>query len=37
MKICPTINSSDWGAAVVEVSRTVFTDTVKWRDSYFEI
>jgi len=35
-KICPTRNAGDWDADVLEVGRTVLTDTVKRRDSYFE-
>jgi len=37
MKICPTRNAGDWDADVVEVCRTVLTDTVKCRDCYFEL
>ena len=36
-KICPTRNAGDWDADVVEVGRTVLTDTVKCRDCYFEL
>ena len=36
-KICPTRNVGDWDADVVEVGRTVLTDTVKRRDCYFEL
>jgi len=31
-----TRNAGDWDADVLEVGRTVLTDTVKRRDSYFE-
>jgi len=31
-KICPTRNAGDWDGDVVEVGRTVLTDTVKRRD-----
>jgi len=31
-KICPTRNAGDWDADIVEVGRTVLTDTVKRRD-----
>jgi len=31
-KICPTRNAGDWDADVVEVGRTVLTDTVKCID-----
>jgi len=36
-KICPTTNVGDWDADVVEVGRTVLTDTVKRIDCYFEL
>jgi len=36
-KICPTRNAGDWDADIVEVGRTVLTDTVKRRDCYFEL
>jgi len=36
-KICPTRNAGNWDADVVEVGRTVLTDTVKRRDCYFEL
>ena len=34
---CPTRNAGDWDADVVEVGRTVLTDTVKRRDCYLEL
>ena len=33
--ICPTRNAGDWDADVVEVGKTVLTDTVKRIDCYF--
>ena len=37
-KICPrTRNAGDWDADVVELGRTVLTDTVKRRVCYFEL
>ena len=33
----PTRNAGEWDADVVEVGRTVLTDTVKRRDCYFEL
>ena len=36
-KMCPARDASDWDADVVEVGRTVLTDTVKRRDRYFEL
>jgi len=36
-KICPTRNAGDWDADIVEVGRTVLTDTVKRRDCYVEL
>jgi len=35
--IFPTRNAGDWNADVVEVGKTVLTDTVKRRDCYFEL
>jgi len=36
-KICPTRNAVNWDADVVEVGRTVLTDTVKRRYCFFEL
>ena len=36
-KICQTRNAGDWDADVVEVGRSVLTDTVKRRDCYLEL
>jgi len=36
-KICPTRNVGDYDADVVEVGRTVLTDTVERRDCYLEL
>ena len=36
-KICPTRDAGDWNADVVEVGRTLLTDTVKRRDCYREL
>jgi len=36
-KMCPARDASDWDADVVEVGRTVLTNTVKRRDCYFKL
>ena len=35
--MCPARDASDWDADVVEVGRTVLTDTVKHRNCYFKL